>query len=445
MKLKSTLLVLAVAAGLQSGAQTWVADSVEMGASYANDVFYDIKTGNDVQQVANDWHIAFQMTRFGEPMFNASVRANHNKPDVQVYSLHKQASTSFGMLAAADTVVAYGDQLLNADTSWGNGAFTNNGGSNPFDFGWGTYNMTTHNLNGDSLYLVKAGGEFYQLWIQKYVSVGNIGYWFRVAKWDGSNDVTDSIKRVAPYNDRLFAYYNLATGKFADREPSRKNWHIMFTQYLKDRVFGANPNKYQNYVGVLSNLNVKVAKVVGVNPNTVTSANFQTYTGNASPYTNTIGDDWKRFDGGSFTWALAADTSYIIMPDTANGKQEYYHLRFTGFGGSANGKIIFDTRLLSTMGVGVNEATGKAAAQYSIYPNPAQNEINIMVDATTAVSNTMLVVTDITGKMIMNTQVQLNAGVNAYRLDVSNFSAGTYIVTVANSNWKVSDKVLIQR
>src|SRR5690606_25045768 len=117
--------------------------------------------GNDVQQAANDWHIAFQMTRFGEPMFNASVRANHNKPDVQVYSLHKQASTAFGTLVAADTVVAYGDQLLNADTSWGNGAFTNNGGSNPFDFGWGTYDMTTHNLNGDSLYLVKAEGEFY--------------------------------------------------------------------------------------------------------------------------------------------------------------------------------------------------------------------------------------------------------------------------------------------
>ena len=34
MKLKSTLLVLTVAAGFSSTAQTWVADSVEMGASY---------------------------------------------------------------------------------------------------------------------------------------------------------------------------------------------------------------------------------------------------------------------------------------------------------------------------------------------------------------------------------------------------------------------------
>src|SRR5690606_7175740 len=148
-------------------------------------------------------------------------------------------------------------------------------------------------------------------------------------------------------------YYNLATETFIDREPSRKDWHIMFTQYLKDRVFGANPSKYQNYVGVLSNLNVNVAAVTGVDPNTITSANYQSHTASASPYTNTIGDNWKRFDGGTFSWMLAPDTSYIIIPDTANGNQEYYHLRFTHFDGTATGMIAFETRLLATMPLGV--------------------------------------------------------------------------------------------
>jgi hypothetical protein len=442
MKLKYTLLIIAAFLSINVNAQVWVADSVEMGSGYANDIFYNIANGNHAPQAANNWDIAFQTTRFGEPMFNATIRANHNKRDVQVYSLHKLASVHFGNLSSADTMVAYGDQLLNEDTTWGTGAFTTNRDlSNPFDFGWGVYDMSTHNLNGDSLYLVKAGSIFYQLWIQKYQSIGNVGYWFRIAKWDGTGDVSDSIKRTAPYNDRLFAYYNMATGQFLDREPSRSNWHIMFTQYLKDRVFGANPNKYQNYVGVLSNLNVKVAKVTGVNPSTVTSANYMTYTPNASAFTNTIGDDWKRFAG---MWTVAPDTSYIIIPDTAGGQQEYYHLQFTRFDGTATGKIVFETRKLATVSLGVSDVNG-SMAQYSIYPNPAQNVVNIMVDAKHADNNTVLAVTDITGKVVVNQRVQLSAGVNAYSVNMSAFPAGMYIVTVNNSQLKIAEKVQVQR
>lgn len=441
MKLKSILFLAAASMSVQLSAQTWVADSVEMGAGYANDVFYSVVTGNDATRPANDWHIGFQMTKFTDPMFAASIRANHNKPDVQVYSLHKQASVHFGNLTPADTVVNYGDQLLNVDTSWGMGAFTTNSGGGIFDYGWGTYDMTTHNLTGDSLYLVKAGGEFYQLWIQKYVSIGNVGYWFKAAKWDGSNAVTDSIKRVAPYTDKLFAYYNFATGTFSDREPSRGNWQIMFTQYLKDRVFGQNPAKYQNYVGVLSNINVLIAKVTGVDPNTISSSNYQAHIPAATDYTNTIGDDWKRFAGA---WMLATDTSYIIMPDTANGKQEYYHLRFTRYDGTATGKIVFDTRLLAAVNVNITDAPGVSAGNFSVYPNPAQNEINIMMDAKAGHDNTILNVTDITGRTVLNMPVKLVAGINAYSVNMSSYPAGTYIVTLANSDWKASEKISVQ-
>jgi len=273
------------------------------------------------------------------------------------------------------------------------------------------------------------------------VSIGNVGYWFRVARWDGTGSVSDSIKRVAPYNNRLFAYYNMSTGQFLDREPSRSDWHIMFTQYLKDRVFGANPNKYQNYVGVLSNLKVRVAKVTGVNPSTVTSSNYMMYTPNASEYTNTIGDDWKHFAG---MWTVAPDTSYIIMPDTANGQQEYYHLQFTRFDGTATGKIVFETRKLAAVNLSVNDVNGTAAT-YSIYPNPAQNVINIMVDAKQAGKNTVLAVTDVTGKVVVTQPVQLSAGVNAYSVDMSSFPAGMYIVTVNNSQLKIAEKVQVQR
>ncbi|MCB9047458.1 MAG: T9SS type A sorting domain-containing protein [Chitinophagales bacterium] len=451
MNFKSTLSILAVAISLQANAQSWVADSVEMGANYKDDIFYDLSNGNDYSATADNWDIAFQMTVFGDPMFNATVRANHIKRDVQVYSLHKQASTSFGTLTASDTVVTQSNQLVNIDTSWGTGAFTNNRGSNPFDYGWGAYNSTTHFLDGDSLYLVKANGVFYQLWLKQYVSFGSpgsVGYKFRVALWDGTGDRSDSVMRVSPYDDRLFAYYDLATGTIIDREPARKNWHLLFKQYQKNgQPGGQNPNKLQAYTGVLVNDHVKVAKITGVSPNNINSGNYTSSLSALSVETNTIGDDWKTFNGGTFMYELDTNTSFIIAPDTAGGKQTYYHLRFTRFdGGFApnTGKVIFETRVLGMISVGVNDVTGVSKAQYSIYPNPSATEVNIVVDAKEAVANTMMVVTDITGKVMQQSRVNITKGLNAYKLDVAAYPAGTYIVTVANSNWSVSDKVSVQ-
>lgn len=447
MKYTFILFFMAVAASVN--AQTWVADSVDMGAGYSHDVYYDIGSGNDVRKTADDWDIAFQMTKFGEPMFNASVRANHIKRNVEVYSLHMKASTSFGNLTAADTMVTKSTQLVNQDTSWGRGAFTNNKDTSIIDYGWGRYNPVTHFLTGDSLYLVKANGVFYQLWIQEYISFGApgmVGYKFRVAKWDGTGDITDSIKRVAPYDDRLFAYYDLATGKFADREPAVADWDLLFRQYQKNgQAGGQNPNALQAYTGVLVNAGVEVAKVTGITPSTITTPNYLTYTSTMSVETNGIGDDWKNFNGAAYD--IKPDTSFIIKTKEVSGKHDYYHLMFTRFDGGFppnTGKAVFETRLLGAVSVGVNEVAGINQATYSIYPNPAQNQVNIMIDAQAPNSNTVLMVTDITGKVLQNSRIGLNKGVNAYSFNVANYPSGTYIVSVVNENFKLTETVAVQ-
>lgn len=449
MKLKYTLLFAAAAFGFNANAQ-WVADSVEMGASYANDVYYNVRTGNDIPKTSDNWDIGFQMTQFAEPggQLNASVRANHIKRDVQVYSLHKKASTTFGTLVPADTMVTLSDQLVNNDTSWGSGAFYNNRSSSLIDYGWGKYDMMTHNLVGDSLYLVKANGVFYQVWIQEYVSFPtnspSIGYKFRYAKWDGTGNKTDSVKRVAPYNDRINVFYDLATGKIVDNEPPRKDWDILFKQYQKyGQPGGQNPNKLQAYTGVLSNVRVEVAKVTGVDPDTMAANTWGNYT--YSDSTNAIGDDWKVFNGGTFTYNLDTMTSYIIKPDTAYHAESYYHIQFTRFDGGFppnTGKVVFRKRLLHT--VSVNDVNGETSANYSMYPNPANNSLNIMIDAKDAVENTRLTVVDMTGRMIHNTPVRIKKGVNAYSVDVANYPTGTYIINVSNGSWSISDRVLVQ-
>src|SRR5690606_21798716 len=88
----------------------------------------------------------------------------------------------------------------------------------------------------------------------------SIHWEFRIAKFDGTEDTTISVYRKPNYTDRLFAYYNINTKMFSDREPSRSAWDLLFTRY-KEYVFGAPGVPYYSVMGVLSNFDVLVAEM----------------------------------------------------------------------------------------------------------------------------------------------------------------------------------------
>lgn len=438
MKLKSLLLFGATLFSLNAGAQ-WVTDSVEMGSNYANDVFYSLKTGNKKIQPASDWDLAFQMTRFGEIQFNACVRANHIKRKVEVYSLHVKGSTHFTSLAAADTIGKTDKmlQLLNVDTSWGEGAFyQNRDKSQIFDYGWGTYaGPPTHFVDGDSLYLVKVNGVPYKLWIKQYISTGDsIGFKFSIASWDNTLNNDVQIKRSPNYTNRLFAYYDIASNSFIDREPGRFDWDMLFTQYAKTLLFTPN---LQSYTGVLSNLGNQIADVRTLAKSSHDTAKYQNYTYNRE--VNNIGDDWKKFDQPNNVYITYDSVTFFIR---SKASQEYYQLRFTRFdGGFApnTGKIVFEKRFLATTSVNNVKAPVNA---YSIYPNPATTEVTIMVDAKEATS-TMIYVTDMTGKVVDRYNVSQQAGLNGYRINTGAYANGNYLVTIASADWKVTEKLSV--
>jgi hypothetical protein len=63
----------------------------------------------------------------------------------------------------------------------------------------------------------------------------------------------------------------------------------------------------------------------------------------------------------------------------------------------------------------------------SVYPNPAERELNLVITSPKS-EKVMIVVTDLTGKIIMQRSTQLIAGDNQERLNVQQLSAGTYII-----------------
>ncbi|MCX7605949.1 MAG: T9SS type A sorting domain-containing protein [Bacteroidia bacterium] len=338
---------------------TVIRDSVEMGAGYANQVYYSLQGGEVGTAPAASWHLAFEI-----PIRGAAIRANHAR-GVTVYQTSKDTN-GWNTLSLSDTVA----RLYNNTCRWEVGALNQTASSgNPFDVGWGNYDLITHITTGDSLYIIGLpGGSFRKLWIQR---LQGTTYYVRVANLDGSGDTLYEVNKTAA-SGRNFIYLNLLTKQVLNLEPANTAWDVVFTPYLE--LLPPNGTPYP-VTGVLQNLGVKAARVrlsSSANPDTLTPSAYT-----LDSCASTIGYDWKRFDMASNSWILA-DTLYFLIRDKGGN---LWRLRFVGFTGSSTGKAVFEKALLQTA-----TALGERASttQPQVYPQPAREGFFLHVPETSA-------------------------------------------------------------
>lgn len=426
MKFKRLLFSVAVMLGLQSNAQTWVSDSVSMNAGYAKDIFYSLPNGTIDSVINNNWHLGFEMIPGGMGFGGVSVIANHVRGSVKVYSLHLQGS-SFMTLAPSDTMTK--TLLYNSDTSWDWGAMNVNSSGSLFDYGWGQYNSSDHHVYGDSLYMLNIAGTVYKLLITHYHSkpADSIYYAFHIAKFDGSNDYQDTVWRKPNYEKKNFAFFDVVNNTFINREPDNDKWDIIFTSNIEQVTGIPYP-----VTTVYSNIGVKVAEVQQLTPSASIYSSLTYLTD-----MHVIGSDWKHQPMGPGPWPLNDSANYFIKTK----KGEYYQLHFKRFDGSATGVIVFEKRLVAFASA-IAQTSNKMEA-FAIVPNPAVNQANIMIDAKEN-GNAMIIVTDLTGKIVEKNNVKLNAGINAYAINTASYNTGTYLVTISNGNWKLTEKLAVQ-
>jgi len=410
------LLAAALFLSAAINAQT-VSDQVDLGAGYVNQVYYNLngtKTSVDI----GSWDIGFCTTLMDGGIIN-------NANTVTVF---KASNVDSGYYANITSIVGlYLTAQYNSDTNWYKGAFNvRENSSNPFDFGWGIYDFNAHAVFGDSLFIIQKGSDYYKFWIRTKNSNGD--YIIRYAKLDGSPDVDMDIP-AASYSTKNFIYLNLDNPTVLDFEPANTDWQLLFTHYITMiPYYGPYP-----VTGVLSNIGFRAAKAGNV---ILSSVNPSDYISQLSTNESVIGYDWKRFNMSTFQYEIVDSLIYYLSWNSTGISNS---IRFTGFN-DTTGLVSFDVGQLS---VGINEVKGDLTKAF-IYPNPVQEEVNLVYDAKQNASVTAILY-DMTGREVMQKQFTATAGVNNENLEVPKLSSGLYHLVLNSGEGKISMKVMVSQ
>jgi hypothetical protein len=410
------------------GQAAWSNDSVSMGTSTINDVYYSLSGGSALAKTENNknWHLAFTMNA-GD---SSGIWVNHNAGNnfVKVWNIHRD-TTQWNSVSLADT--ATGELLFNNDNGWYSGALNNKPGSSAFDFGWGKYDPITHNIIGDSIFIIRADGDYYKVWIRSLASTA-MTYTFTLGHILSNMDSTFVIAKQPKYANNLFAHFDMSMGADTNREPVLDNWDLLLTRYTTNAP-GSGPMPNNSVIGVLSNRGVKVAKAAPVHPDTAWN-NYTTYIATWSPMISGVGYNWKTYDQGTNTWSVEDSTSYFVQDRAGN----LWQMMFTAYSGSATGKVNFSKRMLAP--VFVNEVAS-AVNHYTVFPNPAHTQVQVVIDAKTT-TPVQFALTGLNGQVIRRFSAQLQSGLNAFTLP-TDLPAGSYLLSVDGAAVRLREKIAV--
>lgn len=390
---------------LHAGTYAGTPDSVAMGPGYANDIYYSFEEGVVAVVPRANWDIAFHTT-----IWSATILTNgaSSVNGVYLYTYPNAVTTGWNTV---DTVGMAGWPVMyDSEDNWEDGAFLRNATGHP-DYGWGKYNPISHDVVGDSIYILKTSdGQMKKLWIQRKHSAGNT-YYIRHANLDGSNDM-EQVLEINPFTTKNFVYYSFTNNELIDREPDTAAWDILFTKYM---AIQPNGTPYP-VVGVLNNLDVYSNVFYPVAPDFIDYMSMP-FDSTKSP----IGWEWKTFDMGTFTWTVADSTAFFVH----TRKDNVYKLVFTKFDGSTTGNIVFSKEVLSSSGIGENDAKRQAR----VYPNPVSDRIS--VDFNEYVEGMAEVqIFDMTGREVFNLRMMADGNNLSFTLPAGGDMEGLYILRV---------------
>ncbi len=420
--MKKIYLSLVILAGTLSSVNAQlVEDSVSMSPFYSNQVFYSMADGEVANIVNNDWDLGFSC--YGNGAAGSAIILNEANTTLWAYP---GDTASWSTLDTTNH--ASWEQLLNTDTSWTNGAFNRYRGANgTFDMGWGILNPQNNYWTfGDSLYVAKLStGAYKKIWITSLKS----GVWdFKYADLDGSNEQMVTITK-SNYPNKNFVYHSMVNEQTIDREPTNTSWDIMFMKHVDIIPFAGAIN----VTSVFNNREVWSALSEEADYNAaIASTTPQT---NFNQKIDNIGRSWKKFNS-SIGWTVYDSTAYFLYNNDSTG---FYRLVFTDFGGMSTGKAYFSKELLVTTNVQEQDFE----MNYTIYPNPAVNQVTLLLDYPTNETVAVSLI-NLSGQVVLQQSIGMHAGINQKQLFLNDLPKGVYVLNLSNTSFNSSRKLIIE-
>jgi hypothetical protein len=376
-----------------------VTDTVSMGTSYAQDVYYSVNSGEVATVDRDNWDLAF-----GTDLFDVSIHINETK-GMELY----EASTDVNDWATLDTTGMSWMPLHNSDTTWEWGAFNANADGD-FNYGWGTYNTTTHKVYASAIYVIKlADGTLQKMIIDEMDLTGT--YSFRIADLDGSNEVDTTLQKTL-YSNKQRIYMDLSTYAVVDREPARDSWEMVFTKYMAPVA----PGIYYPVTGVLTGEDIRSIRRADV---PVSSDQYDTT--QFENFISHIGYDWKSFDLQNMVYNCADSLTFFVEDRDFNVHKIY----FTAFAGSSTGDITLERSASLNLSIEEN------MKEWNIFPVPASHTLNISG-------------VDVIRYELINGMGQIVRTGSEDQIDVADLPEGIYFLRLTAAESVLTERVIIQ-
>lgn len=392
---------------------------ISLGPGYTDEVYYDMQEGITSRSPIASWEIGFQVTGF------ASSIITNGGTGVTLYVVPDKGIEGFGEAIDTAGMVESWKPWYNSTSTWDQGAFNLNSDYETGLFGWGEYNMVTHQVSGSTLYvIVLPDGTAKQIAIDGLMS-GT--YNFSYADIDGSNQVSAELKK-SDYAGKNFGYYSLTEGKALDPEPQAEQWDLVFGKYIA--LVGPDADIPYGVTGVRSNPEVLTAEVESTTPETVETPSLDVFT---TDITN-IGHDWKEYAG---SWTLR-DVAYFVQDTDDN----IFRIVFTDFGGSGTGEITLSKK---QMGVSSVQNAERTIGRFGIYPNilSAGERATILLSLDQPVSTARILVTDAAGRTVATETPEAKTGLQQIPLGID-LPSGWYSVSVDLDGVRQNRAIIVQ-
>lgn len=392
-------------------AQETVVD-LSLQSNYAKQVYFNFSSGQSAGFESEAWEIAFLRTSD----FDFAERINANL-GIEVYEASNNPA-DYDAVNPAD--LADGSQLYNSDTTWTIGAFDQGTAT----YGWGEYNPANHHVDGTVTFVLKyPDGQFKKMMIEDFAS----GYTFKYASWDEtSQSWTDEHTETLPNTlnpGKLFNYFNLSTNQTVTASPDATNWDLVFQKYMTT----VQGQKYP-VIGALQNPAVTVAKNVGETIPDEADLDF-------SEKINTVGYDWKNFDGSGYV--VDPDIYYYLKKEDGT----VYRFHFLSFGGSGSGDFSLGYEDITAQ---MNVESFDKDNTFALYPNPAKSgqNITLLLDTQKQIDGTVSIY-DLNGRQVFEQELK-NEGFRKHSLQLSDLPSGVYLLKFRASQYQTTKKLIIQ-